>query len=167
MEDVRLVDGGTVALEERSTVAIRYRRPMAGLDVGTLFGGAMTRLSSWLGERGLAPGAGAPYARYHEFGSDGADIEMGVPLESVPADSPPLSRVADGEVGASSLPAGEVMTVVHVGPYPTLGHAYRHLEERMAAEGRRPSGAPWEEYLDDPSLTDPRELRTLVAWPVT
>ncbi len=166
MDEVGLVGGGTIRLEERPTVAVRYRRPMAGIDVGALFGGAMARLSSWLGERGLPPGPGAPYARDHAFGPEVADIEIGVPLSSVPPDLAALASTEDGEVGASALPAGEAMTVVHVGPYPTLGQAYRRLEERMASEGRRPSGAPWEEYVDDPSLTATSELRTLVCWPV-
>ncbi len=166
MSDAGLVEDGTVELEERPAVAVRYRRPMAGLDVGVLFGTGMARLATWLGERQVSPGPEVPYARYHQFGPETADIEVGLPLASVPADTPPLGDVEDGEVGASSLPGGEAVTVVHVGPYPGLGRAYRHLEERMAVEGRRPSAAPWEEYLDDPSLTDPAELRTRVCFPV-
>ena len=119
MGDVRLMDERIVTLEPRSTAAVRFRRPMADLDVGALFGLAMTSLAAWLPENALTT-PGPPYARYFEFGPDVADMEMGIPLDSAPADLPPVDAVGEGEIGMSSLPGGEVATIVHLGPYPTL-----------------------------------------------
>ena len=93
-------------------VAVRTVAPMDELDVGALFGAALGRLFPHLGQHGLAP-AGAPYARYAEFGPERADVEIGVPLAEPAPGLPPLT--ADGDIGSTELPGGELATYPHVG----------------------------------------------------
>jgi hypothetical protein len=79
-------------LRARPAVAVRSVVPVSDLDVRELFGAALGRLFPYLGEHGLAP-AGAPYARYAEFGPERADVEIGVPLA---ADGAPRTGGAAG-----------------------------------------------------------------------
>ncbi len=162
-------DSNDIRIEELSpevAVAIRVREPMASVDVGRIFGEAMGRLGARLGSIGVSP-AGPPFARYHDWGRQTADIEIGFPLDGRPLDLADLTDVPAGEVGVSSLPGGEAAIIVHRGPYPTLGEAYRRLAEWIRAHGREEGGAPWESYLDDPAtVEDVGTLRTAIVWPL-
>jgi effector-binding domain-containing protein len=142
-------------LRAQPAVAVRSVVPMSDLDVRELFGAALGRLFPYLGEHGLAP-AGAPYARYAEFGPERADVEIGVPL------------AADGALGLTVLPGGEVATYLHVGPYPDHVQAYQAIESWLAESGRSAGGAPWEVYEVGPDKVDddPARLETLVCWPL-
>ena len=62
-----------------------------------------------------------PWATQPRFGPDVADMEFGVPLASLPAGLSVLESLPEGEIGWSSLPGGDVATIVHRGAYPTLG----------------------------------------------
>src|SRR2546429_4348460 len=58
-----------------------------------------------------------------------------------------------GRVVASTLPAGQVATTVHSGPYGGLASAHRAVLDWCAAQGRQPAGPRWEVYgphRDDP-----------------
>lgn len=73
----------------------------------------------------------------------------------------------DGEVVPLRLPAAEVATTAHVGPYAELPKAYEALAEGARAEGREldQSAAMWEEYWSPPE-TPPEQTRTVVYWPL-
>jgi effector-binding domain-containing protein len=154
-----------VHLEAQPAIAIRVVVPMFDLDVGELFGGARDRLAEYVVEHDLAT-AGAPYARYAEFGPERADVEIGFPLvEPVPG----LAALEpDNTIGATELPGGEVAEVRHIGPYPEVRQAYEAAEAWFAESGRSPGGAPWESYVVAPEDVDhdPARLETLVLWPL-
>ena len=81
-------------------------------------------------------------------------VEVGVLL-----DQPcPLT----GRVVASTLPAGEVATTVHYGPYEGLGAAHQAVADWCAEHGRRRAGLRWEIY--GPHREDPAEVWTEVSW---
>ena len=40
------------------------------------------------------------------------------------------------------------------------------LHARIKAHGEESAGSPWESYANDPSSGSPRELRTIVCWPI-
>ena len=61
-------------------------------------------------------------------------------------------------------PAGPAVSVVHRGPYDTVAAAYELLVRSVTESGGRPAGAPWESYLDEPNVPDPR---TEVVLPYT
>jgi len=91
-----------------------------------------------LGEVGVAP-AGAPFIRYLETG-DRYVLELGVPVP----------EGVDSNLEDSSLPAGRVAYLRHVGPYDGLPQAFEELREWIAANGEEIAGPGWEIYVTDP-----------------
>lgn len=64
---------------------------------------------------------------------------------------------AEGEVYATTTPAGEAAIAVHRGPYHRLNEAYEALEQWMATNQRESAGHSWEIYGDptpDPAHTE-------------
>jgi effector-binding domain-containing protein len=159
--DARLVD-----IERQPTVAVRITQPMAELDLAGAFDRFLPELFARLGETGGTP-AGAPFARYHRFGPDAVDVEIGIPVAAWPDGVSPLGELESGTIGTSELPAGRVAVLVHRGPYDTLKAGYDGLHEWIHGHGHDEGPGPWEVYLDNPSeVEDVATLRTEIYWPV-
>jgi effector-binding domain-containing protein len=88
------------------------------------------------------------------YRDDVPNVEVGVEL----LQPCPLT----GRVVASTLPAGQVATAVHRGPYAGLAGAHEAVLDWCATQGRRPAGPRWEVY--GPHRDDPAELSTEVYW---
>lgn len=114
--------------------------------LGRAFGSVMASL-------GGQPVTGPPFARY-EVTSTGFSIEAGFPV------APGTSVNGEGQV--IELPGGTVARTMHVGSYDQVSEAYQAIEAWFGENSRRPTGAPWESYLDGPEVAQPR---TLVTWP--
>jgi effector-binding domain-containing protein len=137
-------------------VAVRATVPMAG--IGEAMGPLFERLYGWLGAHTVSP-VGPPFTRYLEVGSDEVELEIAAPVGEVPA--------VDATVTAGVLPAGEVATTLHVGPYDRLPDAYAAVNGWLAKAGWQISGAMWETYENGPdSEPDPARWRTVVSFPV-
>jgi hypothetical protein len=92
---------------------------VADLDISALFDADLPKISARVTEGGLK--GGPPYGRYHMFGPDRADIEIGVPTPRFPAwIGCPTSLP---EIGLSELPGG-LTPWFHRGPYDALGESY-------------------------------------------
>jgi effector-binding domain-containing protein len=152
-------------LTPQPTVAVRTTQPMSELDLGALFHTHLPAIAQRLGELGVHP-AGPPFGRYHEFGPEQTDVEIGFPVAAPVADLPALSDVPEGTQGSSELPGGATAVAIHRGSYEGLGTTYEQLREWIQAQGESEGGGPWESYVDDPELVDPADLRTEVAWPL-
>ena len=63
------------------------------------------------------------------------------------------------------LPATRVVSLLHIGPYDTLGTAYDAIESYVADKGLNVSGSPREFYLSPPDVP-PDQIQTLVERPV-
>ena|SRR5919201_563324 len=85
---------------------------------------------------------------------DQPSVEVGVLLE-VPFDG-------DGRVVASQLPAGDVATTVHRGPYEGLGDAHEAVIGWCAAQDLARTGIRWEIYGH--WHEDPQQLETEICW---
>jgi effector-binding domain-containing protein len=166
MTDQKLADTKIVDLAPRPTVAVRVEKSMAQLDLGELFGEHLPNIADRLADLG-GTSAGAPYGRYHKFGPDRADVEIGIPVVSPVANLRPLAECEPGEIGSSELPGGPAAITVHRGSYETLSKTYEQLHDWIHGQGRDEGRGPWESYIDDPQeVEDPSQLRTEVAWPL-
>jgi effector-binding domain-containing protein len=133
-------------LEPQPAAVVREHVDVAGLPefLGTAFSDVMRAL----GAQGLAP-AGPPFARYRPD-ADGFDVEAGFPTfeRLVPA----------GRVDVELLPGGLTAIVLHRGAYDAVAAAYDAATSWLADNGYVPAGEPWESYLDDPEVAEPRTL---------
>lgn len=69
---------------------------------------------------------------------------------------------AKGDIKSETLPAGEVLHFIHVGPYAKLRVSYGEMMKYLE-ENNLTIGAPtWEVYVDDPQTTPEEKLRTEV-----
>jgi effector-binding domain-containing protein len=92
--------------------------------------------------------AGPPFGRYTPKADGSFDVEAGFPVAGSPRPA--------GEMVVTSLPAGTVAHTVHTGSYDTVGLAYEAVEKWLAEHDYVTAGAPWETYLDEPGVPDPR-----------
>lgn len=138
-------------------VFVRCERvPRAG--VAAAIGQGLGKAFGYVQQSGLVP-AGPPVARYPEVSADAFTIECGVTLSAPAAGS--------GDVQSGALQGGPALVALHAGAYDDLPQVYAAMERWIAEHGTRPSGAPWELYLNDPgALPNPADWRTEVYWPL-
>ncbi|MEK7951024.1 GyrI-like domain-containing protein [Luteolibacter soli] len=74
--------------------------------------------------------------------------------------------VGDDRVHYSQLPAGQVATTTHFGPYSGLGEAHDAVRRWCAENGQVPAGICWEIYghWEEIWNADPSQIRTDVFY---
>lgn len=98
-----------------------------------------------------------PAIGYYEKGPEGSTVSAGFVVDEIVE--------GDGTVRSLTLPPGETLTAVHVGPYSRLSETYSALQEHAASNHLRlDQHVMWEEYLSQPDV-DPELLMTRVTWP--
>ena len=159
-------DPRVVELTPQPTVAVRVQKPFEELDLGALFDLHLPNIADRLADLGGTP-AGPAYGRYHEFGPQQADVEIGIPVTGPVANLRPVAECESGEIGNSELPGGRAAVTTHLGSYDGLAATYDRLREWIRGQGLDDAPGPWESYIKDPSeVEDPAELRTEVVWPL-
>ena len=100
--------------------------------------------------------AGPPFVIYHSMSAPW-EMDVCAPVAAPVAPSP--------ECLYMELPATPTVSLVHVGPYETVGDAYDQLKAYVEAEGLKVAGPPREFYLSPPE-TPPAEIQTILEWPI-
>jgi effector-binding domain-containing protein len=142
-------------LPSQPTLFTRATMPVTELPtrLGQLYGSVMQAIYG----QGAQP-AGAPYVAYYNMDMQALEIEAGFPLAQ------PLP--GSGEVQAGQIPAGEYASVLHVGPYPEIGSAYKALNLYLQQQTRQATGVSYEFYLNDPTDTPADRLETEILFPL-
>ena len=125
-------------------------------EMASHMGQAFGAVAQYATERGIAL-EGPAIGHYTRTG-DGFDVAAGFVV------SQPI--VSEGDIVGMDLPAVEVATTTHIGPYEGLTTAYQALADWAGRNGRLlDERVAWEEYWSGPEVPEP-EHRTVVCWPL-
>jgi effector-binding domain-containing protein len=143
-------------VEPQSIVSIRDRRKQT--DLPGFLKKTFADLFRRLGLLGVSPD-GPPFVIYHEFGPDGVDAEVCVPVAQAVS--------ANGKVQSRLQPAMTVARTLHVGRYEDLGAAYAAVSDWIGRNGFEPAGPVQERYLNGPGdHVAPSEFQTEIDMPI-
>jgi effector-binding domain-containing protein len=155
-----------VALEQpvltsapRRFVLFRHR-VVSMSELGSVIPSTFGELYACVEKAGANPG-GPPFVIYHNMPQAGGhwEIDICAPV-SGPMVAPPCFEYIE-------MPSCIVASMLHVGPYDTLGGAYAQIEAFITGNHRLDkAGPPREFYFSEPDVP-PSEVRTLIEWPVS
>jgi len=127
-------------------------------EVGPLF----AEIAGWLAGKGLQISA-PPFGIYY-------DNPQVVPVEKLRCEVgfPFIGKTkGEGKIKVKKIPAREVLSTIHKGPYSEVGAIYEALTRYAIEKGYSFAGAPMEIYLNSPAEVPESELLTEVQIPVT
>ena len=137
---------------------LAVRREVSLATIGTAMDSAFAALWRHVTETGAQP-AGPPFVLYLEPPQGEFSVEVCVPV---------TANAVKGEgIEVRELPAAEVATLVHHGPYDGLSASWQQLREWVRASGRTAGGPAREVYVSDPRGCAPQDLRTELVIPLT
>jgi effector-binding domain-containing protein len=118
---------------------------------------AFRTVAAYLGAAGI-PATGAAISVYR-MRPDGMTASVGFEVdEEIPG---------NGTVEPLTIPAGETLRTLHIGPYERLPETYAALRSFAARHGRQlDEHVMWEEYRSHPEV-EPGLTETVVHWPCT
>ncbi|KZE28490.1 GyrI-like domain-containing protein [Chelatococcus daeguensis] len=138
-------------------VAIRHIGPYEGA------GPTFDRLWAWARARGPLPVDLRVFSVYHDdptlvpAGSLRCDVAMYIGPDAQ----------SDSVVTVGEIPGGRHAVLRLKGPYSLVPQASRWLLETwLPQHGERPARAPFDEYLNNPAIVPPEELRTDICLPL-
>ncbi len=127
-------------------------------DMARAFDATFTALFPPLEAEGIRP-AGPAFSRHSRMPTDSVDMQVGIPVDR----ALPRSVTTDSGITVipSTLPAGRIAIVSHLGPFDGLGDAWARFMQAVSDAGHTPALPFWEVYVTEPSPDmDPATLRT-------
>ena len=124
-------------------------------------GTALFEILSFIDDNGLFE-AGAPMSIARAFRGAEMRFDAAIPVRGVTEATP--RNVSGVRIGESYR--GNVIRVMHIGSYRTLGETHRKIAAYFAALGIERNGDTWESYVSDPTRTDEAELLTYIYYPI-
>ena len=112
-------------------------------------------------QRNLVKMTGPLMALYHEEEPDINDMFV---IVAVPVTG--KISVTNPDIEIRNLPAVSVLSLVHKGPYESIGIAYQKLMEYANAQGIELTGPFRELYLNNPQETTPENIMTEIQAPI-
>ena len=141
--------------EEKRVAYIFYTGPVE--DMGDLIG----EIVDWMMNQNVEM-TGPPYSAYYtspaEVAPEDMQYEMGVPFLGEASEA--------GKVKIKIMPAQQVLSTLHKGPYNEVGSVYEILMNKVIEDGYQMTGAPLEIYFNSPIEVPETDLLTEVQFPV-
>ena len=135
--------------------AVVTTEPIGVPQIAQFLGGAFGEVVNLVAGQTDVEITGPPFARY-VIQDDGLfGIEAGFPVSG---NIEPVGRVAMIE-----LPGGQAARTLHKGAYDLVSDAYHAIERWERENGYMAAGLPWESYLDEAEVAQPR---TVVSAPI-
>ncbi|MEM8772742.1 MAG: GyrI-like domain-containing protein [Pseudomonadota bacterium] len=123
-------------------------------DIAEAMGSGFGAVFAFNAENGVTP-LSMPTSIYMEMPSgDAMTFRAGVFVSAEDAGK------ASGEIKSATMPAGEVVSGTHVGPYANLNQSHKALWDYVEREGLGKAMPVWEIYVDDPTTVPEDKLRT-------
>ena len=126
-------------------------------EIGKLY----VEIVKWLNQKQLQI-AGPPFGWFYdnpeEVPAHKLRSEVGFPFKG--------KVRPEGKIKIKQIPAQEVLSTIHKGPYMEVGSAYAALFQHAMEKGCTPLGPPMEIYLNDPAKVPESELLTEIRLPV-
>lgn len=138
--------------------AVVFQRDFPMYQMSSLMDGTFTHLASALEDAGIRP-IGPAFALHHRAPVSTADVEVGFPIDAPLPE--PITLPSGFEVIASSLPAGRVAWVSHLGGYGALAESWGAFTEGIGESEEQMKYPFWEFYVTPPTPdVKPSSLRT-------
>jgi effector-binding domain-containing protein len=144
---------------EKMTVPARpvlsVRKTTSVENLPAELGRAYQAIMFYLQELGEHP-IDEPFAIYYNMDMQALDMEMGFPVAS--------ELPGRGEIQSNIIPAGEIVSAVHQGPYENLAATYEAMTAWMQENHCQPSGIVTEFYINDPEYVAPADILTRIEF---
>lgn len=144
------------SLPEQHYIYVDRSSSLNGAEIAAAMGSGFGEVFGFAGQNGITPLA-MPMSVYVDMPA-GATMAFRTGV-LVSADD---AKRATGQIKADTLPAGEVYTTTHVGPYANLNQTHKKMWDEMTAQGVSKAMPVWEIYVDDPGDTPEDKLRTKI-----
>ena len=151
-------------VKETPTLRVMSKRAKGeyGPTIGRLIGELMQCLYSPENQRNFVKMVGPLMTIYHdhEYKEEEADLEVAVPISG-------RVMVTEPDIEVRNIPSQRVVSLIHKGPYETLGQAYAKLNDHITKNGLSYAGPMMDLYLNDPNKVPRDEVMTEIQAPIT
>ena len=150
-------------VKETPTLRVMSKRAKGeyGPTIGRLIGELMQCLYSPENQRNFVKMVGPLMTIYHdhEYKEEEADLEVAVPISG-------RVMVTDPGIEVRNIPPQRVVSLIHKGPYESMGQAYAKLNEHITKNGLSYAGPMMDLYLNDPNKVSRDEVMTEIQAPI-